>query len=182
MNSIFSEKSLKYGRFIRIPLIVIILAGVLCSCATMTHYPVDIADQSAFSGKWTPDDAVAFIQKETQASSSDADYRSFVLDKNGFSFAKTVKKTKKQTINGVSTDVEYEETQVHHVPWQSVTRIDPYLKGTFIGDLYGVQLQFTSSKVVSALRQNISAELDLYCDNYEELTHVVAALHTLMGR
>jgi len=162
MNSIFSEKSLKYGRFIRIPLIVIILAGVLCSCATMTHYPVDIADQSAFSGKWTPDDAVAFIQKETQASSSDADYRSFVLDKNGFSFAKTVKKTKKQTINGVTSEIEYEET--------------------FIGDLYGVQLQFTSSKVVSALRQNISAELDLYCDNYEELTHVVAALHTLMGR
>ena len=181
MKPIFSEKSFKNSHLV-IVFLIIISAGVLCSCATMTHYPVDIADQSAFAGNLTPGDAVAFIQKEARASGLDADYRSFVLDKNGFSFAKTVKKTKKQTVNGVTADVEYQETQVHHVPWQSVTRIDPYLKETFIGDLYGVQLQFTSSKVVSALRQNISAKLDLYCDNYEKLTHVVAALHTLMGR
>lgn len=105
-----------------------------------------------------------------------------MLDRNGFSFAKTVKKTKKQTINGVHTDVEYEETQVHHVPWQSVTRIDPYLKETFIGDLYGVRLLFLTSRVVFAQLMNYNTELDLYCDNYEEVTHVVAALHTLMKR
>lgn len=181
MNSSFSEKSLNRGHFIII-FIMVLAMGLLSSCATMTHYPVDIANQSGYAGKLTLGEAMAFIQKEARASGLDADYGSFVLDKNGFSFAKTVKKTKKQTVNGISADVEYQETQVHHVPWQSVTRIDPYLKETFIGDLYGVQLKFTSSKVVSALRQNIRSELDLYCDSYEELTHVVAALHILMGR
>lgn len=68
MNSIFSEKPPERGRPIRMLLIVIILAGVLCSCATMTHYPADIADQSPLVGKMTSDDAVAFIQKETRAS------------------------------------------------------------------------------------------------------------------
>lgn len=177
MNSIHSKKPVKRGPFVTI-LPIVILVGLLCSCATVTHFPVDMAKDVQL----TPIQAVEFIQKETRASGIDADYRSFVLDKNGFSFAKTVKKTKKQTVNGVTAEVEYEETQVHHVPWQSVTRIDPYLKETFIGDIYGVQLQFTSSKVVSALRQNISSKLDLYCDNYEELTHAVTALHTLMGR
>lgn len=177
MNSIHSKNPVKRGPFVTI-LPIVILVGLLCSCATVTHFPVDMAKDVQL----TPIQAVEFIQKEARASSSDADYGSFVLDKNGFSFAKTVKKTKKQTIDGVTAEAEYEETQVHHVPWQSVTRIDPYLKETFIGDLYGARLLFLTGRVVFAQRMNFNTELDLYCDNQEELSYLVAALQTLMGR
>ncbi len=177
MNPVFSITSLKHRRFIMF-LLMVISVGLLSACATMIHYPTDMAKGVKFS----PAEAVVFVRKEARASQSDADYGSFVLDTKGFSFAKTVKKKKKRKSNGITAIVEYEEAQVHHVSWQSVNRIDPYLKETFIGELYGVQLQFTSSRVVSSLRQNISAELDLYCDNYEELTRVVAALQTLIAK
>ena len=179
MNLIRSKQSIKSRRLITI-LLIVILAGLLCSCATMTHFPVDNADQSAFPGKLTPSEAVAFIQKEARPSSSDADRGSFVLDERGFSFAKTEKVEKEQTINGVKAIVEHEETQVHHVAWQSITRIDPYLKETFIGDLFGVRLLFLTNRLVFAQRMNFSTELNLYCDDYEELTYMVAALQTLM--
>lgn len=156
--------------------LIVISIGLLSACATMTHYPNNMAKGI----KFTSTEAATFIRKEARASQSDADYGSFVLDTKGFSFVKTVKKKKKRKSNGITAIVEYEEAQVHHVSWQSVNSIDPYLKETFIGDLYGVQLQFTSNRVVSTLRQKISTNLDLYCDNYEELAHVVAALHTLM--
>lgn len=126
--------------------------------------------------------AVAIIQKEARASSTDADHGSFVLDEKGFSFAKTEKVEKEQVINGLKTTVELEETQVHHVAWQSVTRIDPYLKETFIGDLYGVRLLFLTGRVVFAQRMNFNTELNLYCDNHEELSYLVAALQTLIKK
>ena len=160
-------------------LLMLTIAGLfLHACATVTHFPSDMAKDV----KLTPAQAVKIIQKEARASSSDADYSSFVLDERGFSFAKTEKVEREQTINGVKTTVEHEETQVHHVAWQSVTRIDPYLKETFMGDLYGVRLLFLTSRVVFAQRMNFHTELNLYCDNYEELSSVVAALKTLIKR
>lgn len=150
----------------------------LSACATVTHFPAGMAKQV----RLTPAQAAAIIQKNTRASSSDADYGTFVVDEKGFSFAKTEKVEEVQTIDGVETTVEYEQTQVYHVAWQSINRIDPYLKQTFIGDLYGVRLLFLTSRVVFAQRMDFSTELDLYCSNYEELSYVVAALQTLMKK
>lgn len=174
MKLFFGTKLFNCGHFFTL-LMFIITSLFLNACATATHFPLDMAKGVKFS----PAEAVAFIRKEARASGTDADYGSFVLDTKGFSFTKTVKKIKKQKKNGLTANVEYQEAQVHHVSWHSVNRIDPYLKETFIGDLYGVQLQFISSKVVSNLRQRISTNLDLYCDNLDELTRVVAALQTL---
>ncbi len=159
------------------PLLLFIFTGLFFNaCATATHFPPEIAKDV----RLTPTQAVAVIKKEARASGTDADYGSFGLDTRGFSFTKTVKKTRKRKASGITGNVEYQEIQVHRAPWQSVFRIDPYLKETFIGDLYGVELKFISIKTVSGLQEEISTNLDLFCDDYEEMTRIVAALQTLI--
>ena len=78
--------------------------------------------------------------------------------------------------------MEFDETRIQQVAWQSIAKLEPYLKNTIIGDLYGVRLELIASNYISGTRYDSGTELNLYCDNYNDLASVVAALQTLIGK
>lgn len=86
-------------------------------------------------------------------------------------------------IKGEIVEIEFDETRIQQVAWQSISNLEPYLKNTIIGDLYGVRLELIASNYLSTTQYGSSGtELNLYCGNYDDLTMVVAALQTLIGR
>ena len=167
---------------IKVAVSVAVLTGLLTACATMTTFSPDIADQSGLSGQMTPDEAVAIIRTKASASGVDADHGSFMIDGKGLSFAKTDTVKKKIKFKGEIVEIEFDETRIQQVAWQSISKLEPYLKNTIVGDLYGVSLELLASNYISAPRYGGSTELNLHCGNYNDLTAVVAALQTLIGK
>jgi len=179
---LFKFKTLWALKGITVAASIAFLTGLLTACATMTTFSPDIADQSGLSGRMTPDEAVAIIRTKASASGLDADHGSFMIDGKGFGFAKTDTVTKKVKFKGEIIEIEFDETRIQQVAWQSIAKLEPFLKNTIIGDLYGVRLELLASNYISAPRYGGSTELNLYCGNYNDLTAVVAALQTLIGK
>ena len=130
---------------IKVAVSIAVLTGLLTACATMTTFSPDIADQSGLSGQMTPDEAVAIIRTKASASGVDADHGSFMIDGKGLSFAKTDTVKKKIKFKGEIVEIEFDETRIQQVAWQSISKLEPYLKNTIVGDLYGVRLELLAS-------------------------------------
>jgi len=169
-------------RTIVICLACMLVSIVLAGCSTVTPYSLDVAKESSQFGMLNKPDAAHIIKNRTSVSGETADYRSFLVDDEGFSYTKTTEETKTEWENGKSKERKFTNTLTRNVPWSAITDIKPYMeeyKAPFHHIRYRVELNFNIVTVKYGSRMKEREDFVLNCKSYEDLVDVVAALKTL---
>lgn len=161
--------------------LLLLAAGLLAGCSTITTYPLDIASESPVSGTMTEAEAVQIIKTRVRVSGEIADYRSFLVDERGFSYTKTSEKTKTEWKKDKPNRVKSTHTLTRNVPWNAVVDLDPYLEqyDMVLGDAYRVRMRFNITEVQYGQRTRSKETFEMSCKCYEDLVDVVAALRFL---
>lgn len=157
---------------------------LLAGCSTITPYTADIAKESPQFGSLTKAEAAQIIKKQADVSGETADYGSFIVDEEGFSFKKTTEEEKTEWKDGKPVSRKYTSWIERNVPWDAITKMTPYMeeyKAPFHHIRYRVGLDYQITTVKFSSRTKESEEIILNCKTYESLVDVTAALKTLTG-
>ena len=166
----------------RLALVGILFGTVLLtSCSTITPYPLDVSKQSQYFGNMTPDLAVDIIKHDVSISGEEADYRSFLVDEQGFSYAKTTEKTRTEWKDGKAKEYKSSSTSTRHVPWTAITEIEPFMEhyNKVFSDRYRVRVKFKITSVKYGQRSHDKEDLEFNCKDETALADVVAAVRFL---
>jgi hypothetical protein len=162
----------------------VVAALLLAGCSTITPYTKDIAKESPQFATLTKADAVQIIKSQTGVSGETADYGSFILDEEGFSFKKTTEEEKTEWKDGKPVSRKYTSWIERNVPWDAIKELTPYMeeyKAPFHHIRYRVRLDYQITTVKFSSRTKENEELVLNCKTYESLVDVTAALKMLTG-
>ncbi len=157
---------------------------LLAGCSTITPYTADIAKESPQFGSLTKAEAAQIIKKQADVSGETADYGSFIVDEEGFSFKKTTEEEKTEWKDGKPVSRKYTSWIERNVPWDAITKMTPYMeeyKAPFHHIRYRVGLDYQITTVKFSSRTKESEEIILNCKTYESLVDVTAALKVLTG-
>jgi hypothetical protein len=161
--------------------LLLMVMGV-AGCSTVTPYNTDIAKESSQFGVITKPDAAQIIKSQASVSGEIADYGSFIVDEEGFSFKKTTEEEKTEWKGGKPVTSKYTITTTQNVSWSSITEIAPYMeeyKAPFHHIRYRVRLYYNTITVKDSSRVKEKEDIVLNCKTYEVLVDVTAALKTL---
>lgn len=162
----------------------VLIASLVAGCSTITPYSKDIAAESAQFGTFTKAEAAQIIRSQAGVSGEVADYGSFIVDEEGFSFKKTTEEERTEWKNNKPIKVKSTSWITRNVPWSAITAIAPYreeYKAPFHHIRHRVRLGYTFTTVEYSTRVKENADLVLTCKTYESLVDVTAALKTLTG-
>ena len=166
------------GKFVGLLLVAMGVAG----CSTVTPYSTDISKESPQFGVLAKPDAAEIIKSQTSVSGETADYGSFIVDDDGFSFEKTTEEEKTEWKGNKPVTTKYTVTSSQNVSWKSIKEIVPYMeeyKAPFHQIRYRVRLDYDTISVKNSCRVKEQENIILNCKTYEKLVEVVAALKTL---
>ena len=161
---------------------LVLLVLVSAGCSTVTPYGEEIAKESSQFGKIGKAEAVALIKSQAGVSGEIADYGSFVMDEEGFSFRKTTQEEKTEWKDRKPVTSKSTVTQTQNVPWNSITSLMPYMeeyKAPFHHIRYRVRLEYNTIALVGSSRVREKEGIILNCRTREALADVVTALKTL---
>jgi hypothetical protein len=162
--------------------VLLLVATGFAGCSTVTPYSADIAKESSQFGVITKPDAAQIIKSQTSVSGETADYGSFIVDDEGFSFEKTTEEEKTEWKGNKPVTTKYTVTSSQNVSWKSIKEIVPYMeeyKAPFHQIRYRVRLDYDTISVKNSCRVKEQENIILNCKTYEKLVDVVAALKTL---
>jgi hypothetical protein len=154
----------------------------VAGCSTITPYSVDIAKKSPQFGTITKADAAQIIKSQASVSGEIADYGSFIVDEEGFSFKKTSEEEKTEWKDRKPVTSKYTITTTQNVSWNSITAMTPYMeeyKAPLHHIRYRVRLDYETISVKDSSRVREKEAVILNCKTEEVLADVVAALKTL---
>ncbi len=157
---------------------------LLTGCSTITPYSKDIAKESSRFGALTKSEAAGIVKSHADVSGEIADYGSFLVDEEGFSFKKTTEEEKTEWKGNEPNTFKVTSWVTRNVPWTAITEITPYMeeyKAPFHHIRYRVRLDYSTSSLTGAGRVRESEDIVLNCKTYEVLVDVTAALKTLTG-
>jgi hypothetical protein len=161
---------------------LLLVATGFAGCSTVTPYSADIAKESPQFGKITKADAASVIKSQASVSGEIADYGSFIVDEEGFSFKKTTEEEKTEWKGGKPVTSKYTITTTQNVSWSSIAEIAPYMeeyKAPFHHIRYRARLDYNTITVKDSSRVKEKEDIVLNCKTYEALVDVMAALKTL---
>jgi len=171
-------KTISLGKLVGLLLVVLGVAG----CSTITPYSADLAKESPQFGTITKADAASIIKSQASVSGEIADYGSFIVDEEGFSFKKTTEEEETEWKKGKPVTTKSTVTTSQNVSWSSITEMAPYMeeyKAPFHHIRYRVRLDYNTITVKDSSRVKEREEIVLNCKTYETLVDVMAALKTL---
>lgn len=166
--------------------VVAVLSGLLLAgCSTVTPLGPDVARESPRFGQIGPPDAVQILKTKMHVSGEIADYRTFLVDEQGFSYQKTTEETKTEWKKGKPVEMKSTHTASWDIPWGAVTGLTPYeeqYKIKMFGTAFRVRVDYniTTAKYGSRSRERETVEMT--CKTREDLADVVAALRVLTGK
>lgn len=161
-----------------------LVAAALAGCSTVTPFSPEIAKESPQFGALTKADAAHIIKSQASVSGEIADYGSFLIDEEGFSFTKTTEEETTEWKKDKPVKFKSTSTITHNVPWTSLTGMTPYMEeyeAPFHHVRHRVRLDFSTITVEYSSRIRENADIVLNCKTYEALVEVMAALKTLTG-
>ena len=161
---------------------LLLLAVASAGCSTITPYTADLAKESPQFGKISKTDAVDIIKSQTSVSGEIADYGSFIVDEEGFSFKKTTEEEKTEWKDRKPVTRKSTITTTQNVSWNSITDMAPYMeeyKAPFHHIRYRVRLDYNTITVKDSSRVREKEDVVLNCKTEDALADVVAALKTL---
>ncbi len=164
---------------------VLVMAMGLAGCSTVTPYSKDIAKESPRFGALTRAEAAQIIRSQADVSGEIADYGSFVVDEEGFSFRKTTEEEKTEWKGKKPTTRKWTSTTTRNIPWDAITEISPYMeeyKAPFHHIRYRIELDFETIALENGSRVREREDLVLNCRSYQALVDVTAALKVLTRR
>ena len=165
-------------------ILVVLAVLMLTGCSTVTPYNLQLAEQSPQFGQITPAGAVEILKTKMSVSGEIADYRTFLVDEEGFSYQKTTEKTETEWKKNKPVETKSTETLSRDVPWSAITEIMPYHEKYdigFLGEAFRVRLDFNMTTVKYGSRTKEKEQVELTCKSLEDLADVVAALRVLTG-
>ena len=171
-------KRIGVGKLVGLLLVAMGFAG----CSTITPYSADIAKESPQFGVITKPDAAQIIKSQASVSGEIADYGSFIVDEEGFSFKKTTEEEKTEWKKNKPVTSKSTVTITQNVSWNSITGMTPYMeeyKAPIHHIRYRVRLDYESITVKDSSRVREKEDIVLNCKTEEVLADVVAALKTL---
>ena len=160
----------------------LLAAAGLVGCSTITPYTADFARKSPQFGAITKADAVQIIKSQAGVSGEIADYGSFIVDEDGFSFKKTTEEERTEWKKGEPVKIKSTITTSQNVSWNSIAGMTPYMeeyKAPFHHIRYRVRLDYETITVKDSSRVKEKENVILNCKTEEVLADVVAALKTL---
>ena len=182
-NGLMNSKLFFKASALSAPLLAV--AAFLVACSTITPYTLDLAEESQRFGTLSPAEAVDIVKTKTRISGEVADYRSFLVDEEGFSYTKTSKKTRTDWKKGKAIRKNVTHTETRHVPWKAVAEIEPYYeeyKVRLFGSAYRVRLRFSVTTVRYSQRVKEQETFAMSCKTREDLADVMAALRKLTDK
>ena len=163
----------------------LLLGGLLAGCSTIKPYDAEFAKESRLFGTVTKPDAVGVVKAKASVSGEIADYRSFLVDEEGFSYTKTTEKKETEWKGKKSKEVVSTEKLTRNVPWSAITEIAPYEEEygpPFRHIRYRVRMEYSVTTVKYSSRVKERETMVLNCPTRQDLADVVAALKVLTGQ